>query len=133
MIHRIFTFVVLAVLGLGILGCSGLDDNRKSREAFLGYANVLEAESAYIIDNGIIDPVALATSDTGSFDKAACVEHSMMLEYYKQDLPAMAKAMREWAEGKDVSEYKPEDVDHDARCVAPTPEPDPEPIEEPVS
>lgn len=104
-------------MGALLIGCCGLDENRKSREAFLGYAAVLDAEAQYIVGNSIIDPVALATNADGTFDKAKCIEHSKMSEYYRQDLPAMAKAMREWAEGTDVTETKFEEVDHEARCT----------------
>lgn len=105
----------LALVALLLSGCC-TTDNRKSKQAALSTAVLLEAQSAYVIDNGLIDPVKLATAADGTFDKAACIEHSKMIELFRQDAPALAAALRAWSQGEDVQDYKPEEVDHEARC-----------------
>lgn len=96
-------------------GCCSLDENRKSREAMLQTAEVLEAESAYV--QSILDPRALATAPDGTFDQAACIEHANWLEVFKTDNPALARALRAWAEGEEVDVYTLPEVDFASLCV----------------
>lgn len=92
-------------------------DNRKSKEAALQTALIIEAESNYVIDHDLIDPVALATGADGSFDKEACIEHAKMRELFKQDNFILAAALRAWGEDKDVEAPKPAEVDFEAICT----------------
>lgn len=107
--------LVTLVVALGVSACCTLDENRKSRGAFLDYASVLESESAYIGELNL-DPKELARLPDGSVDHDACVRHAEMLDVLTQGNAVMASAMRAWAEGEDVS-AAPADVDYEALCA----------------
>jgi hypothetical protein len=108
--------LVLALL-VGAVTSACCANNRKAKEAALQTALVIEAEAEYVLKFNLIDPVALATSSDGSFDKAACIEHSKMLELFKQETPALAAALRAWADDTDVESFELVEVDHEARCT----------------
>ena len=114
MTHRLASTFLICLGLLLAAGCC-TTENRASKKAALQTALILEAESAYVVDT--LDPRARATAEDGTFDKEACVEHSKMLELFRQDNIALAAAWRAWANDEDVPETTLEEVDHEARCA----------------
>ena len=110
-----FQTLLLAIVSVALFA-SCCTNNRKSKEAALQTALVIEAEADYVLANNLIDPRALATKADGTFDYDACIEHSKMLELFIQETPALAAALRAWAQDEDVQEFTPEEVDHSVRC-----------------
>lgn len=107
----LLSFLVLCTT----MACS--TNNRKSKEAALQASLVMQAQADYVVRNGLIDPKALATDPDGTFHKDVCVEHSKMLETFRQGTPALAAALKAWANDEDVQELELEEVDHEARCA----------------
>lgn len=107
--------ILLAII-ITALTSACCTDNRKSKEAALQASLVLQAEAEYVIANNLIDPIKLATSPDGTFDKEACIEHSKMLELFLQETPALAAALEAWANEKDVEEFVPTEANYEARC-----------------
>lgn len=110
--------VVLVVCALALTACCEAEKNRKSKEAMLQVAGVLEAESAFIADLQL-DPVTLAMSPDGVFDQAKCIEYAKMFEVVAFDNLALAEALRKWVAGEDVTDYVPPVSKAAERCTVP--------------
>jgi len=109
----------IAALALSLLtgACCTLDQNRKSKQAFLDFAAVVEAERAYWQDVGWLDvpPRDLATTPDG-FDVEACKRHARMQALVRDGYPAMITAIRQWADGDEVEVPDEPEADYAALC-----------------